>query len=155
MAHFLTQQAPYLIYVEVLEVEDTQTAPVPAKIINALRQTRSEENLMDYCLHGDVGKVSFNVYPSIDDDGDCWSQEDDDISLQYMCRRIKDRDTISQMSQESSTSCDSKDPVYIAAGDIRRRLSESFHTPKSAFKVSYLSHKSADVRPYGCDELLT
>lgn len=127
-------KAPYLIYVEVLEVEDTQTTPVPAKIINTLRQTRSEENLLEHFNHTEAARAQFNVYPSIDDDGDCWSQEDDEISLQYMYHKMRDRDTISQMSQESSTSCDSKDPVYIAAGDIRRRLSDSFHTPKSTYK---------------------
>ena len=41
-----------------------------------------------------------------------------------------DRDTISQFSQESS---DSREPVFIAAGDIRRRLSESIHDSKSTF----------------------
>lgn len=35
-----------------------------------------------------------------------------------------ERDTISQLSQESS---DSREPPMFAAGDIRRRLSESFH----------------------------
>lgn len=35
-----------------------------------------------------------------------------------------ERDTISQLSQESS---DSREPSIFAAGDIRRRLSESFH----------------------------
>lgn len=117
-------------------MEDTQTTPVPAKIINSLRQTRSEENLVDYHTQTETSKVSFNVYPSTDDDGDCWSQEDDEISLQYMFRKVKDRDTISQMSQESCTSCDSKEPVYIQAGDIRKRLSESLGTPKSTYKVA-------------------
>lgn len=38
------------------------------------------------------------------------------------------------MSQDSATSGDSRDPVFIAAGDIRRRLSENMHTPKSTFQ---------------------
>jgi hypothetical protein len=46
-------------------------------------------------------------------------------------------DTISQFSIESTTSIDSKEPVYIAAGDIRRRLSENFTQPgKTKFEVS-------------------
>ncbi|GAB6028268.1 Phosphatidylinositol 4-kinase beta [Chamberlinius hualienensis] len=122
-------KAPYLIYVEVLEVEDTQSTPVPAKLINTLRQTRSEENLMDYANQVEITRTTFNIYPTATDDGDCWSQEDDEISRQYICRLPKG-DTISQMSEESS---DSKDPVFIAAGDIRRRLSENMHTPKSTF----------------------
>lgn len=39
-------QAPYIIYVEVLEVEDLYTSPVPTKIMgSSLRHTKSEENL--------------------------------------------------------------------------------------------------------------
>ena len=43
-------------------------------------------------------------------------------------RKIKDRDTISQMSIESS---DSREPIFFQAGDIRRRLSECVNAPKS------------------------
>lgn len=42
-----------------------------------------------------------------------------------------DRDTISQMSQDS---CDSREPVFVSAIDIRRRLSESLNTPKNTFQ---------------------
>ena len=49
--------------------------------------------------------------------------------------RCRSSDTISQISTESSTSADSKDPVYIAAGDIRRRLSENISAPKKKFEV--------------------
>ena len=41
---------------------------------------------------------------------------------------------MSQMSMDSATSMDSKEPVYIAAGDIRRRLSESLQAPKTKFE---------------------
>lgn len=44
-------------------------------------------------------------------------------------------DTLSQFSVDSTTSADSKEPVYIAAGDIRKRLSEHFTAPKSKFEV--------------------
>ena len=43
-------------------------------------------------------------------------------------------DSISQFSMESVCSSDSKD-IYIAAGDIRRRLSESIQAPKTKFEV--------------------
>jgi phosphatidylinositol 4-kinase len=66
---------------------------------------------------------------------DCWSQEDDEISQQYLQLKSKrtnfDRDTISQMSIDS---CDSREPVFISAVEIRRRLSESLHVPKSTFQ---------------------
>ncbi|XP_076355706.1 phosphatidylinositol 4-kinase beta-like isoform X1 [Tachypleus tridentatus] len=129
-------KAPYIIYVEVVEVEDMETSPIPSKIVNTLRQTRSEENLLDYYSHQDVSLSTFSLYPSVDDDDDCWSQEDDDISvqLQYInCLKTRDRDTISQFSQDSTTSAD-RDPVLVAAGDIRRRLTESINVPKTTFK---------------------
>ncbi|KFM69447.1 Phosphatidylinositol 4-kinase beta, partial [Stegodyphus mimosarum] len=128
-------KAPYLIYVEVIEVDDIHGAAVPPKMINALRQTRSEENLPDYFGNQDFSGVSFSLHPTLEDDADCWSQEDDAISLQYAsCQKPKDRDALSQMSQDSGTSADSREPSFVAAGDIRRRLSENINAPKSTFK---------------------
>ncbi|GFR11369.1 phosphatidylinositol 4-kinase beta [Trichonephila clavata] len=128
-------KAPYLIYVEVIEVDDIHGSPVPPKMINALRQTRSEENLPDYFCNQDFSGVSFSVHPAMDDDADCWTQEDDAISLQYAaCLKPKDRDALSEMSQDSGTSADSREPSYVAAGEIRRRLSENINAPKSTFK---------------------
>ena len=57
------------------------------------------------------------------------NEDDDEISSQYHTRKEqKDRDTISQMSIDS---CDSREPVFVVAGDIRRRLSESINAPKA------------------------
>lgn len=121
-------KAPYIIYVETLEVEDLSTCPIPTKIMNTLRHTRSEENLGG----ADGSAVSaettslgaFSACGQCDDadpDG-CWSQEDDEISQQYsQMKKPVDRDTISQLSQESSDS--REPPLFIAAGEIRRRLS--------------------------------
>jgi len=48
-------------------------------------------------------------------------------------------DTLSQFSLDSATSLDSKDvPLYVAAGDIRRRLSENVAVPKKKFDVCRL-----------------
>ncbi|XP_054719481.1 phosphatidylinositol 4-kinase beta-like isoform X2 [Uloborus diversus] len=128
-------KAPYLIYVEIIEVDDIHGSVVPPKMINALRQTRSEENLPDYFGNYDFPGVSFSIHPALDDDADCWTQEDDAISLQYAsCQKPKDRDALSQMSQDSGTSADSREPNFVAAGDIRRRLSENINAPKSTFK---------------------
>lgn len=111
-------RAPYIIYVEVLEVDDIYGCPVPTKIMNALRHTKSEENIAD--------ELPFTAVCSREDDENCWSQEDDEISQQYIqLRKTVDRDTISQMSQDSSDS--REPPMLFAAGDIRRRLSESLH----------------------------
>lgn len=99
-------QAPYIMYVEVLEVEDLYTSPVPTKIMgSSLRHTKSEENLTG----GEQSDISTpdsqqnsavrqtpvkNVSPySVrnadvafsfpdDDPNDCWSQEDDEITQQ-------------------------------------------------------------------------
>ncbi|KAG5345347.1 PI4KB kinase, partial [Acromyrmex heyeri] len=147
-------KAPYIIYVEVLEVEDLYTSPVPTKIMgSSLRHTKSEENLTggeqsnistsDSQQNSAVRQtpvknvspysvrntdVAFN-FPD-DDPNDCWSQEDDEITQQYLqLRKPKDRDTISQLSQESS---DSREPIFVP-GDIKRRLSEMAATPSATF----------------------
>ena len=44
-------------------------------------------------------------------------------------------DTISQFSMESTTSVDSKEPIYFAAMDIRKRLTENVVAPKTKFQV--------------------
>ncbi|XP_043784746.1 phosphatidylinositol 4-kinase beta [Apis laboriosa] len=154
-------KAPYIIYVEVLEVEDIYTSPVPTKIVGcSLRHTKSEENLTGGEQSNVMGssnisasetqqnmlpirqtpiknispysvrntEVAFN-FPD-DDPSDCWSQEDDEITQQYLqLRKPKDRDTISQLSQESS---DSKEPIFVP-GDIKRRLSEMAAAPSATF----------------------
>lgn len=71
MVWFFFFQAPYIIYVEIVEVEDTEKSPVISRATNTLRQTRSEENL--------------STMSDSDVDSCCWSQEDDDISTQVSC----------------------------------------------------------------------
>ncbi|CAK9815833.1 Phosphatidylinositol 4-kinase beta [Anthophora quadrimaculata] len=155
-------KAPYIIYVEVLEVEDIYTSPVPTKIVGcSLRHTKSEENLTGGEQSNVIGSSNIstsetqqqnmppirqtpvkNISPySVrstevafsfpdDDPNDCWSQEDDEITQQYLqLRKPKDRDTISQLSQESS---DSKEPIFVP-GDIKRRLSEMAAAPSATF----------------------
>ncbi|KAK9505633.1 hypothetical protein O3M35_009636 [Rhynocoris fuscipes] len=113
-------KAPYILYVEVVEVEDLATSPVVSKSMNTLRHTKSEENLA--AAHSSYSHIE------IDAESDCWSQDDDEISQQYVgVKKTVERDTISQLSQEST---DSREPSLFAAGDIRRRLSESLHDPR-------------------------
>ena len=90
---YLSSQAPYLVYVEVLRCENAHSAPVPSKILeNTLRYTRSEEDLTSQCHVGAavdaLGTVdsppqrpefSFYCGGAEFDDADCWSQEDDEI----------------------------------------------------------------------------
>lgn len=136
-------KAPYLVYMETVDVHgDVSSAALPTKLINSLRQTKSEENLLQYCsLNGRNGMSTsnsqFTVCPANDNDNDCWGPEDDEVSKQYRSRLNNpiDRDTISQLSQDSSTSGeDNKNgAVFVAAGDIRRRLADSLNTPKNTF----------------------
>ncbi|XP_076030661.1 phosphatidylinositol 4-kinase beta fwd isoform X2 [Oratosquilla oratoria] len=148
-------KAPYIIYVEVLEVNNINTAPIPAKLINTLRHTRSEENLIDSnsssqpdlttltitntnsSIVGSTSSIpsslsSPHLTSGFVDEPDCWSPEDDEISQQY-CRlkKVRDRDTISMMSVDS---CDSRELSARGAADIRRRLSETVNAPKMGFK---------------------
>ncbi|RWS04579.1 uncharacterized protein B4U79_01736 [Dinothrombium tinctorium] len=126
-------KAPYLVYMEAVEVfGDINSIPIPTKLSNTLRQTRSEENLLNFSHHRS-SSGNINLIPPVDDDNDCWTQEDDDISSQYRCAKNvnKDRDTISQVSQDSSAG----EAVFVAAGDIRRRLTESINAPKTNFAL--------------------
>ena len=55
--------------------------------MSSLRHTRSEENIAgsnDAAVDRTANCGSFNIYSSPDDEttGDCWSQEDDEISQQ-------------------------------------------------------------------------
>jgi phosphatidylinositol 4-kinase B len=85
-------KAPFILYVEVLEVDNIETTPVPQKMLNVLRSTKSEENLMANerpsssttatqpsatMLHSN----SMGMLCPYDND-DCWTQEDDEISQQ-------------------------------------------------------------------------
>ncbi|ESO86106.1 hypothetical protein LOTGIDRAFT_129853 [Lottia gigantea] len=114
------EKAPYLLYVEVLECENLASSQVPSKILeNTLRFTRSEEDLTGH-HYSPKGTSPLDTLSS--------------IRRHIPERLVNQGDTISQMSTESSASADSKEPVYIAAGDIRRRLSENITAPKGKFE---------------------
>ena len=46
---------------------------------------------------------------------------------------IKEGDTLSQMSQDSSDSRD-REPIFVQASDIRRRLTDSLNAPTKSFQ---------------------
>lgn len=106
-------KTPYIIYVEVVEVADIYTSPVIPKMMPTLRHTKSDEHLDQL---GDsvveVKKDSKNfamnrISSQLDvfNEEDVWSQEDDEITAQYLrMHRKVERDTVSQLSLES---CDS------------------------------------------------
>ncbi|NXE02637.1 PI4KB kinase, partial [Chaetorhynchus papuensis] len=127
-------KAPYLIYVEVLECDNFDTANVPARIPeNRIRSTRSAENLPECGMGPEHRAGSFSTVPNYDNDDEAWSV-DDIVELQVELPEMHTNscDNISQFSVDSITSQESREPVFIAAGDIRRRLSEQLaHTPTS------------------------
>ncbi|XP_068108584.1 phosphatidylinositol 4-kinase beta isoform X2 [Hyperolius riggenbachi] len=123
-------KAPYLIYVEVLECDNFETSSVPVRIPeNRIRSTRSVENLPECGITHEQRASSFTTVPNYDNDDEAWSV-DDIGELQLPELHTNSCDNISQFSVDSITSQESKEPVFIAAGDIRRRLSEQLaHTP--------------------------
>ncbi|CAI5661431.1 unnamed protein product [Oreochromis niloticus] len=143
-------KAPYLIYVEVLECENFETSSVPIRIPeNRIRSTRSVENLPDCGMTPEQRAGSFSVVPNYDNDDEAWSVDDiGELQVEDGVRRFSPSsssaalpethtnscDNISQFSVDSITSLESKEPVFIAAGDIRRRLSEQLAQAPTTFK---------------------
>ncbi|XP_029023571.1 phosphatidylinositol 4-kinase beta-like isoform X2 [Betta splendens] len=126
-------KAPYIIYVEVLECESFETSAVPVRIPETrICSARSAENLdCGISVPGITSEHragSFSTVPNYDNDDEAWAT--DDIGQLQAEAQTSSSDNISQFSVDSITSLESKEPMFIAAGDIRRRLSENLaHTP--------------------------
>ncbi len=142
-------QAPYLIYVEVLECENFETSSVPVRIPETrIRSTRSVENLPDCGITPDQRASSFSTVPNYDNDDEAWSVDDIgelqvevltqsdykasiykfavvwELTFMFLVLQLPEIhtnscDNISQFSVDSITSQESKEPIFIAAGDIR------------------------------------
>ncbi len=142
-------QAPYLIYVEVLECENFETSSVPVRIPETrIRSTRSVENLPDCGITPDQRASSFSTVPNYDNDDEAWSVDDIgelqvevlthsdykgniykfavvwELTFIFLVLQLPEIhtnscDNISQFSVDSITSQESKEPIFIAAGDIR------------------------------------
>jgi hypothetical protein len=81
---FHVLQAPYLVYVEVLECDNVHTAPLPSKLLDTsvVQFARSEEDITRCSLPTErfVRDADPHLCLSVEvDEPDCWSQEDDDI----------------------------------------------------------------------------
>ncbi|XP_045900878.1 phosphatidylinositol 4-kinase beta [Micropterus dolomieu] len=129
-------KAPYLIYVEVLECENFETSSVPMRIPeNRIRSTRSVENLPDCGMTAEQRAGSFSTVPNYDNDDEAWSVDDiGELQVELPEIHTNSCDNISQFSVDSITSLESKEPVFIAAGDIRRRLSEQLAQAPTTFR---------------------
>ncbi|XP_067094651.1 phosphatidylinositol 4-kinase beta isoform X2 [Osmerus mordax] len=129
-------KAPYLIYVEVLECENFEMSNVPVRIPETrIRSTRSVENLPDCGITADQRAGSFSTVPNYDNDDEAWSVDDiGELQVELPEIHTNSCDNISQFSVDSITSLESKEPIFIAAGDIRRRLSEQLAQTPTTFK---------------------
>ncbi|XP_027892782.1 phosphatidylinositol 4-kinase beta [Xiphophorus couchianus] len=134
-------KAPYIIYVEVLECDSFETSPVPTRIPETrIRSARSAENL-DCGTPGTGSGMtsehragSFSTVPNYDNDDDAWATDDIGQLQVEGEAQTSSSDNISQFSVDSITSLESKEPVFIAAGDIRRRLSENLAQTPTTFR---------------------
>ncbi|XP_013997095.2 phosphatidylinositol 4-kinase beta [Salmo salar] len=127
-------KAPYIIYVEVLECERFETSGIPLRIPETrIRSARSADNLLPECIGitAEQRAGSFSTVPNYDNDDEAWAVDDiGELEVELPEGHTSSSDNISQFSVDSITSTESKEPVFIAAGDIRRRLSENLaHTP--------------------------
>uniref|UniRef100_H2L6U9 Phosphatidylinositol 4-kinase beta n=1 Tax=Oryzias latipes TaxID=8090 RepID=H2L6U9_ORYLA len=135
-------KAPYIIYIEVLECDSFETSPVPIRIPETrIHSSRSEESL-DSGATANANSVitaehragSFSTVPNYDNDDEAWATDDIGQLQVEMEAQTSSSDNISQFSVDSITSLESKEPMFIAAGDIRRRLSENLAHPPTSFK---------------------
>lgn len=115
-------KTPYIIYVEVVEVNDIYTSPVIPKLMPSLRHTKSEEHLDSNMNASPIQSKSTTENNSVTtlktsqtnldvnkywheygvSDDDAWLPEDDEITAQYLnMHKIADKDTVSQMSLDS------------------------------------------------------
>ncbi|XP_052565744.1 phosphatidylinositol 4-kinase beta [Culex pipiens pallens] len=131
-------KTPYIIYVEVVEVNDIYTSPVIPRMMPTLRHTKSEEHLDSAAAAAPVTQqpqplaspaaTSGSSYSIGYDYGftedDVWSQEDDEITAQYLNLHrslASERDAISQFSVDSYDSREQGAPALFNIGDVRNR----------------------------------
>ncbi|XP_049607705.1 phosphatidylinositol 4-kinase beta isoform X2 [Syngnathus scovelli] len=128
-------KAPYIIYVEVLECENFETSPVPIRIPETrIRSARSADNLdcnADTAACAGATGGSLSGVHNYDNDDDAWAT--DDIGQLQVEVQTSSSDNLSQFSLDSLTSVESRE-MFVAAGDIRRRLSENLAQTPTSFR---------------------
>jgi len=108
-------RAPYMIYVEILETEESKEETVATELgmENPIRQVRSEEYLPTYVRERDDSHVEFHV-------------AEDDYS---------EESTTTTISDNYSEDYDPEQQQYISPSDIRKRLTDYIAAPKALFMV--------------------
>lgn len=74
-----SSQAPYIIYVEVLECERFETSGIPLRIPETrIRSARSADNLLPECIGitAEQRAGSFSTVPNYDNDDEAWAVDD-------------------------------------------------------------------------------
>lgn len=157
-------KAPYIIYVEVLEVNSLCSSAVQAKLTHTLRHTRSEENLADSpastsssqldltSAHtptttttattsglGSTSSIPSSLSsPHLTTSGGFVDESDcwshEDDEISQQYCSLKKTVDRDTISMMSLDSCDSRELTARGAADIRRRLSETVNAPKTGFK---------------------
>lgn len=112
----LCPQAPYLIYVEVLECENFDTTSVPARIPETrIRSTRSVENLPECGISHEQRAGSFSTVPNYDNDDEAWSVDDiGELQVEVRARRGCPAGTTPLLQGERG--CSKQLPSGIASG---------------------------------------
>ncbi|KAJ6632702.1 Phosphatidylinositol 4-kinase beta, partial [Pseudolycoriella hygida] len=136
-------KTPYIIYVEVVEVDDIYTSPVMPKLMPTLRHTKSEEHLesgltattkqlsKDSVANSDIQNNTRDGERSSEygvSDSDAWSQEDDEITVQCSNLKITNKLDVDSKSQASLDSRDQNGPVSFNIADVRTRHCNNLFT---------------------------
>ncbi|XP_066581456.1 phosphatidylinositol 4-kinase beta [Prorops nasuta] len=124
-------KAPYIIYVEVLEVDDLYTSPIPTKIMgSSLRHTKSEENL----IGGEQSNTNFyNIS----------SEKQKNITPVLRQTPVKNASPYSTRSTDIAFNDDDSNdiwrqgenrrgPVFVPA-EVKKKLCEMVATPSATF----------------------
>ncbi|XP_053662104.1 serine-rich adhesin for platelets [Anopheles marshallii] len=99
-----------------------QTAPLPAAVAASLASSRSRHSKLSECSAENGGNSSSMMELGLTED-DVWSQEDDEITAQYLSltKMSSDRDAISQFSIDSYDSRDHHTPALFNIGEVKKR----------------------------------
>ncbi|XP_050073353.1 phosphatidylinositol 4-kinase beta isoform X2 [Anopheles maculipalpis] len=99
-----------------------QNVPLPAAVAASLATSRSRHSKLSECS-ADIGVGSGSMMELGLTEDDVWSQEDDEITAQYLSltKMSSDRDAISQFSVDSYDSRDHHTPALFNIGEVKKR----------------------------------